>query len=42
MLKIESHYALLILNIGESTLPYYMNLSKNIYLNLMSNVIYVM
>lgn len=43
MLKIESHYALLILNIGESTgiLPYYMNLSKNIYLNLMSNVIYV-
>lgn len=31
MLKIESHYALLILNIGESILPYYMNLSKNIY-----------
>lgn len=42
MLKIESHYALLILNVGESILPYYMNLSKNIYLNLMSNVIYVM
>lgn len=34
MLKIESHYALLILNIGESTgiLPYYMNLSKKLLL----------
>lgn len=32
MLKIESHYALLILNIGESILPYYMNLSKKLLL----------
>lgn len=32
MLKIESHFALLILNIGESILPYYMNLSKKLLL----------
>lgn len=41
MLKIESHYALLILNIGESILAYCMSLSKNIYLNFINVECYI-
>lgn len=44
MLKIESHFALLILNIGESILPYYMNLSIEktfMYLNFINVECYI-